>query len=265
MPNSLAFKRIRCLFNSKARAVAASKGREKKQRTTNKCYNAIQYNTNASINTRWHNSIRFESIRCLNCWSPTFFNRRAGVSVYITSIKCVCILILDARLFVSEHGMMIYDLIARPAEDCSSNWTSMVQRQRFFCLLIRLSVLQYRWAFILNSCAVCIFQCVSNTILHPIYFSDFFIPVRADVSLCAHCSLLRNNRIKYTLCVVLCCMIQSYLQWRAKKLFEMTWRAFGWNFLHTHTYTPTQSKNFVLNCWITFVAWLLHLSNVLSR
>lgn len=134
--------------------------------------------------------------------------------------------------YVSEHGMMIYDLIARQAKGCSSNWTRMVQRQRFFCLFIPLSVLQYRWAFILNSCAVCIFQCVSNTILHSMNFSPIFLS-----SACRWlyvCSLLRNNRIKYTLCVVLCCMIQSYLQWRAKKLFEMTQRLNGIFSIHTH-------------------------------
>lgn len=60
-------------------------------------------NTNASINTRWHNSIRLNL--CLSRWSQTFFNRT--FCHIVTFIKCVSACLSTTKW---EHRMMmIYD------------------------------------------------------------------------------------------------------------------------------------------------------------
>lgn len=99
-------------------------------------------------------------------------------------------------------------------KDCSGNWAT---RHPAPSLLPSVHQVYFK-----QTHAFCIFQCVSNTIFHSIYFPGFFFAFSMRTNATERvCSLLRINRIKYIVCMCVAWfnLISNEEQ---KKLFEIT-------------------------------------------
>lgn len=178
-------------------AAAAARGEMKEQQLINKCCCTIQM-----LRLTQDDIIRFDSIRCLNCWSLTFFNRRARVyrvhSIHYIHKMCIH---FDIRYSTACIGAWDDDDLwsfakQKIVQATEQTWHSAITSS--VCSFIRRRRPPNLSEHSLNSCAFCIFQCVSHTrtCTHNLSFNIFlelFSYMRADVCMCVCvCSLLTS-------------------------------------------------------------------------